>query len=367
MPSVADIISALQTIAPVELAEEWDNVGLLVGDASAPLERVMTCLSVTPDSVAEAVQEHVQLIVSHHPVLFRPTKTLTTASTEGRMLLNLVQAGIGVYSAHTAFDNCAGGINDLLAKKLGLTKVGPLRCLDSSGQFKMVVFVPDKDLAKVSDAVFAAGAGHIGQYRECSFRLSGLGTFFGGEGSHPTVGAKGRREEVAEWRLEVLCPDGSVEKVVAAMRAAHSYEEPAYDVYPLRPERAKVGKGRVGMLPAPVPLDEFARTVKDALQSSWGQMVGSPQRPVQRVALACGSAGEFLVDAAACKADVFVTGEARFHDCLAAQAQHVALVLPGHYATERLGIEALAERLQAQFPDLEIWASRHEREPLTLV
>src|SRR5262245_3810994 len=170
---IADMISALQTIAPLELAEEWDNVGLLVGDAAASLERVMTCLSVTPDSVAEAVQEHAQLIVSHHPVLFRPTKTLTTASTQGRMLLELVQADIGVYSPHTAFDNCAGGINDLLAKTLGLTSVGALRRLDNERRCKMVVFVPDKDVAKVSDAMFAAGAGHIGQYRECSFRLSG--------------------------------------------------------------------------------------------------------------------------------------------------------------------------------------------------
>jgi dinuclear metal center YbgI/SA1388 family protein len=364
---VADIISALQTIAPLEMAEEWDNVGLLIGDAAAPLERVMTCLSVTPDSVAEAVQRRVQMIVSHHPVLFRPTKTLTTASTEGRMLLQLVQAGIGVYSPHTAFDNCTSGINDLLAKKLGLTSVGALRCLENEHKCKMVVFVPDKDLAKVSEALFAAGAGHIGQYRECSFRLWGLGTFFGGEETHPTIGAKGRREEVAEWRLEVICPDSIVEKVVAAMRSAHSYEEPAYDVYPLRPARAKVGTGRLGMLPAPLTLDEFARTVKGALAASCVQMVGLPEQPVQRVAIACGAAGEFLTNAVACKADVFVTGEARFHDCLAAQAQHVALVLPGHYATERVGIEALAEGLQGQFPDVEIWPSRREREPLTLV
>jgi dinuclear metal center YbgI/SA1388 family protein len=364
---VADMISALQAIAPLDLAEEWDNVGLLVGDAAAPLERVMTCLSVTPDSVAEAVQGRAQLIVSHHPVLFRPTKTLTTAGTEGRMLLNLVHAGIGVYSPHTAFDNCAGGINDLLVKKLGLTNVGPLRCVENKRQCKLVVFVPDKDLAKVSDALFAAGAGHIGQYRECSFRLSGLGTFFGSEATHPTIGARGRREEVAEWRLEVVCPDSIVEKVVAAIRTPHSYEEPAYDVYPLRPERAKVGKGRLGMLPTPAPLDEFARTVKDALHASCMQIVGSRQQAVQRVGVACGAAGEFLVDAGASKADVFVTGEARFHDCLAAQAQHIALVLPGHYATERVGIEALAERLQGQFPGVEIWASRHEREPLTLL
>jgi dinuclear metal center YbgI/SA1388 family protein len=365
MLTVADITSALQTIAPLELAAEWDNVGLLLGDPAAPVERVMTCLTVTPESVAEAVEANVQLIVSHHPVLFRPTKKLTTAHAEGRMLLNLVQAGIAVYSAHTAFDNCVGGINDLLAQKLGLTNAGPLRSEEGERRCKIVVFVPDKNLAKVSDALFAAGAGHIGQYRECSYRLSGLGTFFGTEETNPTVGVKGRREEVAEWRLEVLCPEHLVNQAVAAMRSAHSYEEPAYDVYPLRSERASSGAGRFGLLPNALPLAAFGRIVKEALQASCVQIVGSPEQSTRRVAIACGAAGEFLADAVARKADVFLTGEVRFHDCLAAQAQQVALVLPGHYATERIGIEALAARLQTEFPAVQIWASRRERDPLT--
>jgi dinuclear metal center YbgI/SA1388 family protein len=367
MITVANLISALQSVAPLSLAAEWDNVGLLLGDAAAPVQRVMTCLSVTPESVAEAVEANVQLIVSHHPILFRPIKKLTTATAEGRMLLNLVQAGTAVYSPHTAFDNCAGGINDLMAQKLGLTNVGPLRVGEGAAKCKLVVFVPDKDLTRVSDALFAAGAGEIGQYRECSFRLSGLGTFFGTEGTNPTIGVKGRREDVEEWRLEVVCPERRVEQIVAAMRSAHSYEEPAYDVYALRRERTGLGEGRLGTLATPVPLDAFARSVKEALNAAWAQMVGTPQRLVQRVAVACGAAGEFLTDAVARQADVFLTGEVRFHDCLAAQAAQLALVLPGHYATERGGVEALAALLQQQFPALQIWASRREREPLAFV
>ncbi len=367
MTTVANLISALQTIAPLSLAADWDNVGLLLGDAAAPVQRVMTCLTVTPHSVAEAVETGVQLIVSHHPILFRAVKKLTTATSEGRMLLNLVQAGIAVYSPHTAFDNCAGGINEMLAQKLGLTNVGPLRKSDGAAKCKIVVFVPDKDLARVSDALFAAGAGQIGQYRECSYRLSGLGTFFGSEGTNPTIGAKGRREEVAEWRLEVVCPERRIDEAVAAMRSAHSYEEPAYDIYALRRERCGVGEGRLGTLPAPMPLDAFARSVKEALAASWVQIIGSPQRSVQCVALACGAAGEFLADALACRADVFLTGEVRFHDCLAAEAAQLDLVLPGHYATERGGVEALAGLLQQQFPALQIWASRRECEPLAFV
>lgn len=367
MVTVADVVTVMQQVAPLALAAEWDNVGLLLGDSAARVDRVMTCLTVTPDSVAEAVEARAQLIVSHHPVLFRAVKKLTTATPEGRMLLDLIHAGIAVYSAHTAFDNCCGGINDLLAQRLGLTHVGPLRFRPGECQCKIVVFVPDKDLTRVSDAMFVAGAGHIGSYRECSFRLSGTGTFFGSDASNPTVGQKGRREEVAEWRLEVLCPDALAERVVAAMRSAHSYEEPAYDVVPLRPERAKIGEGRLGSLPAAVTLEEFARTVKDVLQAASVQIAGSPRASVRRVAIACGAAGEFLRDAVHRKADVLLTGEVRFHDLLAAEAQGIGLVLPGHYASERCGLEALAARLQQAFSALHVWPSARERDPLTCV
>jgi dinuclear metal center YbgI/SA1388 family protein len=363
MATVADFTQFLQTFAPLNLAEEWDNVGLLLGDPAAPVRRVMTCLSVTPEAVAEAVREQVQLIVSHHPVLFRPTQKWTAATAEGGMLLTLVQAGCAVYSPHTAFDNTPGGINDILAQRLGLSAVVPLRPAPAR-QCKLVVFVPDADLAKVSAALFAAGAGHIGQYRECSFRLAGTGTFFATDATNPTIGQKGRREDVQEWRLEVVCPEAEVEAIVAAMRQAHSYEEPAYDVYPLRPTSGKAGAGRLGVLPQPLSLHDFAHQVKQSLHAASVQVVGDGQHRVQRVALACGAAGEFLKEAVRQQADVFLTGEMRFHDCLAAQAARIAVVLPGHYATERCGVEELATLLQRNFPDISIWASRAERDPL---
>jgi dinuclear metal center YbgI/SA1388 family protein len=367
MATVSDVMSVLQTLAPLSLAAEWDNVGLLLGDQQASVQRVMTCLTVTPDSVAEAVEANAQLIISHHPILFRAAKKLTTSTPEGRMILNLAQAGIAVYSAHTAFDNAVGGINDQLAEKLGLAQVRPLRTTKGPEQCKIVVFVPDKDLTRVSDAMFAAGAGQIGQYRECSFRLAGTGTFFGTDATNPTIGEKGRREEVTEWRLELVCLDAQVERVVAAMRSAHSYEEPAYDVYPLRPETAKIGEGRIGLLSTPTSLQEFAKTVRSVLRAPAVQMVGSSGQSVQRVAIACGSAGEFLSHAVASKADVFLTGEMSFHQTLAAQAQPIGLVLPGHYATERCGMESLAEQLQREFPTLKVWASQRERDSLEWV
>jgi dinuclear metal center YbgI/SA1388 family protein len=367
MVTVAGIVDFLERFAPLHLAADWDNVGLLLGDRGAAVERIMTCLTVTPEVAAEAVKAKVQLLVTHHPVLFRGVKRLTTANHEGRMLLSLIQAGLSVYSPHTAFDNTTDGINDALARQLGLTDVVPLRRREAPGQCKVVVFVPDADLARVSDAMFAAGAGHIGQYSECSFRLGGTGTFFGSEAAKPTVGQKGRREEVSEWRLEVVCPAAAVSNVVAALRKAHSYEEPAYDVYPLQPVRSALGDGRVGRLPRAMPLDKLARTVKTSLGAGKVQVVGEADRPVERVAIVCGAGGEMLSDVFRVRADVFLTGEMRFHDYLSAQAQGLALCLAGHYATERFGIEKLSARLQEQWPELQVWASRRERDPVRWV
>src|SRR5439155_11017143 len=213
-------------------------------------------------------------IVTHHPILFRGVKRLTTANAEGQTVLALARAGIAVFSPHTGFDNTRGGINDRLAAKLGLTDVRPLRHRDARSTCKIVVFVPESDLAKVSDAMFAAGAGVIGEYRECSFRSAGTGTFHGSDAAHPTVGQKGRREEVSEWRLEVVCPESAVDTVVSAMRRAHSYEEPAVDVYPLRPGRSSIGEGRIGRLPAATTLRTLAETLKTQLRCGPVQVIG---------------------------------------------------------------------------------------------
>jgi dinuclear metal center YbgI/SA1388 family protein len=364
MPSVAVAAEYLDQFAPRSLAAQWDNVGLLLGDPAVEVRRILTCLTVTPESAAEAIADGAQLIVSHHPILFRPIQQLTTDTPEGRMLLSLARAGVAVYSPHTAFDNAAGGINDLLAQRLGLRELVPLRPGAGTHQCKIVVFVPESDLARVSDALFAAGAGNIGQYSQCSFRLAGTGTFYGSAATNPTVGQKGRREEASEWRLEAVCPESRIHQAIAAMREAHSYEEPAYDVYSLRSQHGPGGEGRLGKLPKASSVAEVAGTVKAMLNAQLVQTVGDPGRSIERVAIACGAGAEFVGDAARAGADALLTGEARFHDCLAAQSWGLALILPGHYASERLGAEELALRLGRQWPELEVWASRHEQDPI---
>ena len=365
--NIGDVCQWLDDFAPKSLAADWDNTGLLLGSRSDPCRKILCCLTVTQDVVKEAIDGDYSLIVSHHPILFKGTKNLSTSSRDGSLPYMLARHGVAVYSPHTSFDNCNGGINDFLAEQLGLQNVRPLRPKLSPLQCRVVVFTPIADLQKVSEAMFAAGAGRIGEYERCSFRTPGTGTFLGGSASNPVVGERGRLKTVEEVRLEMVCPMAILDAVVGALRAAHSYEEPAFDVYPLTPLPSKDGEGRVGELPEATALGILAERFRLALKSQAMQVTPDPDRTVQRVGIACGAAGEFLADAIREGADLFVTGEMRFHDMLTAQDRGIALLLPGHYDSERPAVERLAARLQKAFAGVEVRPSFRETIPVVNV
>jgi dinuclear metal center YbgI/SA1388 family protein len=363
--TVADVVRWLDQFAPTRLAEGWDNVGLLWGDPGAEVSRVMTCLTVTNRTAMEAVHERAELIVSHHPVLFKAVKRVRADLPETGMLWPLARAGVAIASPHTAFDNTEGGINDGLARRLGLVDLGPLRAGEAPGSVKVVVFTPRNDREAVLAAAFAAGAGRIGAYEECSFTIPGVGTFFGTEEANPTVGQAGRRELVREQRIEVVCPVERLSPVLAAIRGAHSYEEPAIEAYPLLPAKQGPGAGRIGRLPTATTLQEFARGVARTLNARGLQYVGDAGRRVERVAIVCGAGDDFLPDAVRPHADVLLTGEARFHRAIEAENLGIGLVVAGHHATERPGVEDLAERIRRAFaPGLTAWPSQGEDDPL---
>ncbi|HQR07587.1 MAG TPA: Nif3-like dinuclear metal center hexameric protein [Gemmatales bacterium] len=362
-----DVIELLGKIAPLHLAETWDNVGLLMGDPPTNIRHLMTCLTITPEVVAEAVKEKAELIVTHHPLLFKPTQRITSENVEGRMLLKLAAAGISVYSPHTAYDNAPDGINDQLAALLKLEEIRPLVSAMPKSPYKVVVFVPEQDLAPVSDAAFQAGAGIIGNYEQCSYRSSGTGTFFGNQNANPTIGKTGRREEVAEYRLELFCSSARLSAVLHAIHHTHSYETPAMDVYPLHPQTSSAssyeGTGRIGQLPAPLTSQALADQVSQLLQTPVNLTGDRHLIQISSVAIVCGAGGSLLSQAIKADADAFLTGEIRFHDELAAQAAGVTVLAAGHYATERPGMEALARRLASNLPHCKVWASCAEQNP----
>lgn len=363
MTTIAEVTRWLEEAAPLALAESWDNVGLLMGDPAKGCRRIMTCLTITRDVAVEAVEQSADLVVSHHPVLFQPTRRLRADLTATAPVWTLASAGIAVYSAHTAFDNAREGINELLAHQLELAGVGPLVERPEPPSFKVVVFVPRSDRQAVMDAAFQAGAGQIGDYAECSFATPGYGTFLGGDSTHPTIGTKGQRERVREWRLEFVCPTTRLSATLAAIRAVHSYEEPAIDVYPLHPGPRAPGAGRIGELPAAVRLDALTRQVGTRLDSPHTAFVGDPGRLVQRVAIACGAGDDYIPIAAQRGADVLLTGEVRYHKALEALALGLSLVVPGHHASERPGMEDLARRIAQRFPSIQAWTSDREQDP----
>ena len=364
--TVSDLTRWLDAFAPRELAESWDNVGLLMGDPGDPLRKVMTCLTITAESASEAIDEGVGMIVSHHPLMFKPIQSLRADHPSSRLLWQLARSGIAVYSPHTSFDNCVGGINDGLAARLGLLDVGPLRPSYRPANCKVSVSAPEADRSRVLEAAFGAGAGRIGLYEACSFTTAGTGTFRGVQGSNPTLGQAGRFEVVSEARIELICPNERIAAVVAAIRTAHSYEEPAIDVVSLAPLPSGPGIGRLGRLAKPVTLHKFAGLVARILNAPSTQFVGDSSQTIEKVAICCGAGDDFLTDASQVGADVLLTGEARFHRALEAEDLGIGLVVAGHYATERPGVEDLAARLQSDFPNLLIFPSQRECDPLSM-
>lgn len=358
-----ELIAVLETLAPPELAESWDNTGLLLGDRDTNIERVLTCLTLTPDVAREAVQKNVQLVVTHHPLMFKPIQQITADKVEGRTLWTLASHGIAVYSPHTAWDNAPQGINQQIAEQLGLTEIRPLRPRSAALGFKLTTTLPETDLEAVQQALWAAGCGELGEYIECSFYAPGTGTFRGSAASQPTIGVPGRWERVAEYRLEVLCPESRLSAAIAALRAAHSYEEPVIDVFPLHPVPDGTGSGRAGDLPQPLPLRELAQRVAAEFGAPALQWVGAETQLVQRLGIACGAAAEFWKDARRDGCQALLTGEARFHAGLEVRDAGFAMIIAGHDATERFAMQRLAELLTQACPQLTASASEVERDP----
>ncbi len=364
-----DLVDAMEAIAPTRYAESWDNVGLLAGDVRNPINRALLTIDYTAEVAEEAKQAGCDAVIAYHPPIFSALKRITGETAP--LLVDALSRGVAIYSPHTAWDVAEGGANDVLADAIGLAERRPLRVEEKTARWlKLVVFVPRENTDHVSDAMFNAGAGQIGNYSRCAFRSEGVGSFLPHEGAAPAVGKAGTLERVDETRLESIVPLAKVAEVVSAMRKAHPYEEPAFDLITLATPPEGRGIGRVGDLTEPASLAAIVQRVKSNLRLS-NVLVGPESAgaagAVRRVACCAGAGGGLLDDALNAGAEVFLTGEMRHHDVLRAASKGCCVICCLHSNSERASLAALGNKLQDKMPGLTIVQSQRDRDPLRIL
>lgn len=358
---VATLVDFFDRLYPFALAEEWDNVGLIVGDSKADVSGVLFCLDVTHDVLDEAIAEQCNVLVTHHPLIFRAVKRINAAELQGGLIAKALKHGIHLVSLHTNLDSAAGGLNDTLCESLELVDTKPL--VDSGHErfFKLAVFVPPDHADKVRAALCAQGAGVIGNYEQCTFSTPGQGTFLPVEGrTNPFSGTPGKLEHASEVRLEVILRREIAGRVIGALHEAHPYEEVAYDLVPLHNKEKGTGLARIGRLETPEPFSEFVKRVQ-ALGILVTRVLGDDAKPIRKVALCSGAGADFLPNAISAGADVYLTAEIKHHLGLAAAHKGMALVETDHYTLEQLHWPKLAKLITGQHQDLKTKVS--ERGP----
>jgi len=360
-PRLADVIAALEAAYPTALAESWDSVGLVAGDPADEVRKVVVAVDATAAVVDEALASGTQLLLVHHPLLLRGVDTVGAHTPKGALLHRLIRGGCALYSAHTNADRADPGVSDALAAALGLVDTRPLIPIPDTVTDKWVVMVPTVDAARVRAALFDAGAGELGDYRECSWTVTGEGQFRPLAGANPTLGSVGDLEAVVEDRVEVIAPRQARTRILSALRAAHPYEEPAFDVFETADFPGRRGLGRIGALPQPQTLREFTARVASALpRTEWGvRAAGDPERVVRTVAV-CGGSGDSLLDTVSkLGADAYVTADLRHHPA----DEHLrkggpALVDVAHWASEQPWCAQAKEVLDERFADVDGWDVR---------
>lgn len=359
----SDIVFYLEQKAPPSLAEEWDNVGLMTGSMKKAVGRIMICLDVTENVVNEAIEKKIDMIISHHPLIFNKLRNINDTTAKGRLLLKLIKNDICVYSMHTNLDVAEGGVNDCLAEALKLKHLTGLSEYKKEKLYKVVVFIPVGHEDVVRDAMSKAGAGWIGRYSDCTFMAKGTGTFKPMEGTNPYIGKSGVLEKVNEVRLETVVPERKLNNVIDAMIKVHPYEEVAYDIYPLEITGKEYSLGKAGQLDEPLGLDDFIVYVKKCLGINNVRLIGSTKDKISRVAVFCGSFDESVMGNVKSKADILVTGDIKYHTALEFLENDMCVIDAGHYGTERVVLKKLADMIKEKYPDIYVVLNTVELDP----
>jgi dinuclear metal center YbgI/SA1388 family protein len=350
MSQVRHVLDAIEKLAPANTAFSFDKVGLQIGEATDEVKTGVVALDCSPGLIAFAESKRARIAVCHHPLIWEPLAAVNSSTRSGRLAVELIRKGIAFIGCHTNWDAAPGGVNDTLASLLGLTEVRPIGESAKVPYLKLATFVPKGSEDAVIDALSQSGAGIIGLYERCAFASDGVGTYRGLPGSNPALGEAGRIERSEELRIEMRLPESLAGSVVEALKRVHPYEEPAYDLYPLRAEEPRP-ISRIGQI-SPIGLIDFQRSLDQTLNTrSWTW--GDPERSIQKVAVCGGAADGEWQSAQREGADVFVTGEVRHHVAIEACEAGLAIIAAGHYATEHPGCASLRAALAKEVPGVQ--------------
>jgi dinuclear metal center YbgI/SA1388 family protein len=359
---IGEIVSFLESLAHPSLQEHYDNVGLLTGDAGWECKGIICTLDAIEEVVNEAIEKKCNLVVAHHPIIFGGLKKINGKNYVERTVIKAIKNDIAIYAIHTNLDNVVDGVNGRMAKMLGLKNVSILSPKQATLK-KLFTFVPVDKAEQVRNAIFIAGAGSVGNYSECSFNAEGEGTFKANEGTNPYVGDIGKRHNEKEVKIEVILPAFLENKIVAAMKAAHPYEEVAYDVVDLSNMNSRVGSGVIGELAEVMKQENFLTLLKKSFQLKIVRHTALSRKTIKKVAL-CGGAGSFLVTKAlASGADVYVTADMKYHEFFDANGRMLIADI-GHYESEQFTINLLQEILELKFPTFAVLKTEVETNPV---
>jgi dinuclear metal center YbgI/SA1388 family protein len=358
-----NIVDHLESIVPLSYQESYDNAGLIVGDKSREISAALITLDVTEEVIEEAISMGCELIISHHPLIFKGIKSITGKNEVERCLIKAIKKDLAIYAAHTNLDSITGGVNSKICEKIGLENCRILSPVKNQ-LLKLITYVPENHLEIVRSALFSAGAGVIGNYDQCSYSSSGTGTFRGNEESNPFVGTKGELHKEQEIRLETIVPRHLTSKVVSALNSSHPYEEVAYDLVPLENEFPTIGIGMIGELSLPCEELRFLNRIKEIFGCRVIKHTALLNKKIQKVAV-CGGSGSFLINKAIAEgADLFISADLKYHDYFEAD-KRIVLADIGHYESEQFTKEVLKEIVLKKFPTFALHLSDVKTNPVS--
>ena len=359
---ISEILTYIESFAPLHYQEDYDNSGLLVGDPEKEVKSILLTIDTTEKVIDEAIKKGTNLIISHHPVIFKPFNKITTGSEIERAIIKAIKNDLSIYVAHTNFDNIIDGVNRKICDKLGLKKIRILRAVDNMLR-KLVTFVPLDHADRVRQAIFDAGAGYIGNYDQCSYNLKGTGTFRALDGSKPFSGKRGEMNFEDEIRIETIFPEYLQNNIIESMIRAHPYDEVAYDIYPLANKYNLIGAGMTGELEKAVDEKSFLLEIKKIFNLKILRHTFLRNKKIKKVAV-CGGGGSFLLrDAISAGADIFVSGDFKYHQYFDAE-NRILIADIGHYESEQFTTEIFYDILTKKFPKFAVYFSEVNTNPI---